>query len=151
MIFSLNSAGVRVFFAHFFEEEFCDGRGRGSRSLCGEHATASFWREPRPSGGHASAGGRSRVLGFCVRGVCVLGMALVCSLLICSSGRGACGPLAQRAAGGGPLAWRAAGRRSTGSVFRGPAVHPSKTPLWRGRQERLVYFHFIIIKNNNIK
>ena len=55
----------------------------------------------------------------------MLGMALVCSLLICSSGRGACGPLARRAAGGGPLAWRAAGRRSTGSVFRGPAVHPS--------------------------
>ena len=103
MIFSLNSAGVRVFFAHFFEEEFCDGRGRGSRSLCGEHATASFWREPRPSGGHASAGGRSRVLGFCVRGVCVLGMALVCSLLICSSGGG--------------------GLRATGLACCGPAVH----------------------------
>ena len=114
MIFSLNSAGVRVFFAHFFEEEFCDGRGRGSRSLCGEHATASFWREPRPSGGHASAGGRSRVLGFCVRGVCVLGMALVCSLLICSSGRGGlAGHWLGVLRAGGPLARCFAGRRST--------------------------------------
>ena len=35
MIFALNSAGVRVFFAHFFEEKFCDGSGRGCRGLCG--------------------------------------------------------------------------------------------------------------------
>ena len=102
-----------MFFAHFFEEEFCDGRGRGSRSLCGEHATASFWREPRPSGGHASAGGRSRVLGFCVRGVCVLGMALVCSLLICSSGRGGLRATGSACRGG----------RSTGLACCGPAVH----------------------------
>ena len=102
-----------MFFAHFFEEEFCDGRGRGSRSLCGEHATASFWREPRPSGGHASAGGRSRVLGFCVRGVRVLGMALVCSLLICSSGRGGLRATASACRGG----------RSTGLACCGQAVH----------------------------
>ena len=130
MIFSLNSAGVRVFFAHFFEEEFCDGRGRGCRSLCGEHATASFWREPLLGGSHAPAGGTPQLgagrvsWGFFVRGVCVLGMALVCSLLICSSGRGG---LAGHWLGvprgavhwlgvlraGGPLARCFAGRRST--------------------------------------
>ena len=67
----------------------------------------------------------------------MLGMALVRSLLIYSSGLGggARGSLARCVAGGGPLARHAAGRRSTGSVCRGPAVHPSKTPLWRGRQE----------------
>ena len=30
----VNTGGVRVFFAHFFKEEFCDGRGHVSRSLC---------------------------------------------------------------------------------------------------------------------
>ena len=75
----------------------------------GEHATASFWREPLLCGSHAFAGGtplrgaKPCVLGFCVRGICVLGMALVGSLLICF------------------LAW--GGLRVTGLACRGPAVH----------------------------
>ena len=45
-------------------------------------------REPRPSGGQASAGAGHVCWGFCVRGFCVFGVALVRSLLICSSGWG---------------------------------------------------------------
>ena len=48
MIFVLNSAGVRVFFAHFFEEKFCDGRGRGCHSLCG--GAVHWLGVPRASG-----------------------------------------------------------------------------------------------------
>ena len=68
----------------------------------------------------------------------MLGIALVRSLLICTSGWGGwglAGHLLGVSRAGGPLARRVAGLRSTGSVFRGPAVHPSKTPLWRGLQE----------------
>ena len=74
MIFALNSAGVRVFFAHFFEEKFCDGRGRGCRSLCGgkRHslflAGASFVRESRLCGGHTSAGGEAVCVGVLCEG-----------------------------------------------------------------------------------
>ena len=63
-----------MFFAHIFEEEFCDGRGRGSLSLCGgaRHRLllvgAYFGREPRPSGGHASPGGSPCVLGVLCEG-----------------------------------------------------------------------------------
>ena len=39
------------------KEKFCDDRGSGCRSLCGEHTTASFWREPLLCGSHAFAGG----------------------------------------------------------------------------------------------
>ena len=35
MIFALNSAGVRVFFAQYFEKKFCNGRGRGCHGVCG--------------------------------------------------------------------------------------------------------------------
>ena len=35
MIFVLNSAGVRVFFAHFFEEKFCGGHpSAGGEAMC---------------------------------------------------------------------------------------------------------------------
>ena len=58
----------------------------------------------------------------------MLGIALVGSLLICTSGWGGGGGLAGHLLGvswaGGPLARRVAGLRSTGSAFRGPAVHP---------------------------
>ena len=66
----------------------------------------------------------------------MLGVALVGSLLICTSGLGGlAGHMLGVSRAGGPLARRVAGLRSTGSAFRGPAVHPSKTPLWRGLQE----------------
>ena len=74
MIFALNSAGVRVFFANFFEEKFCDGRGRGCRSLCGgaRHSLflggAVFVRESRLCGGHASAGGEAVCVGVLCEG-----------------------------------------------------------------------------------
>ena len=65
----------------------------------------------------------------------MLGIALVGSLLICTSGWGG-GGLAGHLLGvsraGGPLARRVAGLRSTGSAFRGPAVHPisnTKMPI----------------------
>ena len=66
----------------------------------------------------------------------MLEIALVGSLLICTSGLGGlAGHMLGVSRAGGPLARRVAGLRSTGSAFRGPAVHPSKTPLWRGLQE----------------
>ena len=60
----------------------------------------------------------------------MLGMALVGSLLICTSGLGGlAGHLLGVSRAGGPLARRVAGLRSTGSAFRGPAVHPSLNVL----------------------
>ena len=119
MIFALNSAGVRVFFAHFFEEKFCDGRGRGCRSLCGgaRHSLflggASFGRESR-LGGTPLRGAKPCVLGFCVRGVLCVGHGVSWFFANLHLGfGGACGPLARRVAG----------RRSTGLACCGPAVH----------------------------
>ena len=133
MIFALNSAGVRVFFAHFFEEKFCDGRGRGCRSLCGgkRHslflAGASFGRESRLCGGTPLRGAKPCVLGFCVRGVLCLGdrVSWFFANLHLGLGGGLVGHLLGVSRAGGPLARRVAGLRSTGSAFRGPAVHPS--------------------------
>ena len=85
-----------------------------------------FWAGATPQRGARLSWGQVACLGvLCEGGLCVGdGVSLFFANLQLGSG-GACGPLARRAAGGGPLAWRAAGRRSTGSVFRGPAVHPS--------------------------
>ena len=122
MIFALNSAGVRVFFAHFFEEKFCDGRGRGCRSLCGG-ARHSLFLEPLLCGSHAFAGGtplrgaKPCVLGFCVRGVLCVGHGVswfFANLLLGLWG----------------------GWRATGLACRGPAVHwvgvPRAAVHWLG-------------------
>ena len=110
----------------------------------GENATASFWREPLLCGSHAFAGGtplrgaKPCVLGFCVRGVLCVGDRVswfFANLHLGLGGGGLAGHLLGVSRAGGPLARRVAGLRSTGSAFRGPAVHPSKTPLWRGLQE----------------
>ena len=84
MIFALNSAGVRVFFAHFFEEKFC--------------------------GGMPLRGAKPCVLGFCVRGVLCVGHGLSWFLANLLLGLlGGCGSLAWRVGAGGPLAGRAMG------------------------------------------
>ena len=63
MIFSLNSAGVRVFFALFLRKNFVMAEGAVLAASAGEHAAASFcWVPllccmPRLCGGHASVGG----------------------------------------------------------------------------------------------
>ena len=112
MIFALNSAGVRVFFAYFLRKNFVMAEGVVVAASAGENATASFWREPLLCGSHAFAGGtplrgaKPCVLGFCVRGVLCVGdrVSWFFANLHLGLGGGACGSLARRVAG----------RRSTG-------------------------------------